>query len=84
MKLSIPTALAAALALTFSTTSCDVDQTQAGELPDVDIEGGQLPKYDVDAPDVDIGTKEVEVTVPDIDIEPADDDDLEDYPQDGQ
>ena len=29
--------------------ACDVDQTQEGDLPDVDVEGGQVPEYDVDA-----------------------------------
>ena len=33
----------AALAL----VSCDIDQTQAGELPDVEAESGELPEYEV-------------------------------------
>lgn len=51
---------ASALAL----TACDVDKTEDGRLPDVDVsmEGGQLPKYDIDVrktqdgklPDVDV------------------------------
>ena len=47
--------LAVALASTFALAACDVDQTQEGELPDVDVEvqdPGQVPKYDFDAPDV--------------------------------
>ena len=73
--------LAVALASTFALAACDVDQTQEGELPDVDVEvqdPGQVPKYDVDAPDVDVGTKDVTVPVPDIDVEPADEDETDD------
>ena len=73
--------LAVALASTFALVACDVDQTQEGELPDVDVEvqdPGQVPKYDVDAPDVDVGTKDVTVPVPDIDVEPADEDENDD------
>ena len=57
--------------LTVSTTGCRVRQTQEGEMPDVEVEskGGQMPKYDVDAPDVDVNTKETEVSVPtDVDV----------------
>ena len=47
---------------------CDVDQTREGELPEVTAEGGQLPQYEVETADVDIGTREETVTVPDVDI----------------
>ncbi len=61
--------LAAALAVFL--TACDVEKTQEGEMPDVDVEveGGQAPKYDVDAPDVDVSTEEKEVEVPDVDVD---------------
>ena len=54
--------------LTLTLGACDVDQTQQGKLPDVDVKGGQLPKYDVDVADVDIKKKTVEVPVPDVDV----------------
>lgn len=40
--------------------SCRVRQTEEGKLPDVDVqaEGGEIPEYDVDAPDVDVKTEE--------------------------
>lgn len=60
------------IALLMSTLSaCDVDKTQEGEMPevDVDVKEGQMPKYDVDAPDVDVSTKEKEVKVPDVDVD---------------
>jgi hypothetical protein len=69
-KAALPLLLSAAL-LTVSTAGCRVRQTQEGELPEVEVEakGGQLPKYDVDAPDVDVKTEEREIRVPtDVDI----------------
>ena len=80
MDMKILRTLALVTAATCLAWGCDVDKTQEGEMPDVDVEGGQLPKYDVDAPDVDIGTQKKTVTVPDIDIHPADDDDDMDDP----
>lgn len=50
---------------------CDVDQTEPGRLPDVDVEGdpGNMPEYDVETPEVDIDTEQKEVEVPDVDVE---------------
>ncbi len=55
-------------ALAFSLAACTAEQTEEGELPDVDVQGGQLPEYDVDAADVDVGTDTTTVVVPDIDV----------------
>jgi|SRR5215203_143117 len=66
----LPLLLSAAL-LTVSTAGCRVTKTQEGEAPDVDVQvkGGQIPKYDVDAPEVDVKSEEREVTVPtDVDV----------------
>lgn len=51
--------------------SCDVTKEEAGEAPDIDVQvdGGELPEYNVEGPEVDVGTEEKEITVPDIDIE---------------
>ena len=76
--------------------SCDVNQTKKTKLPDVDIdvdtEAGQLPSFDVDWADVNVGTttktvkvpkvvvvmEETEVEVPYVDVDmPNDDDTLE-------
>lgn len=51
-------------------TACDVDQTQEGEMPDVEVEEGQLPSYDVEPAEVEV-TQDT-VTVPDIDINDPD------------
>lgn len=49
---------------------CQAKQTEEGELPDVDVtaEGGQMPEYDVETADVDVGTRQEQVTVPDVDV----------------
>ena len=50
--------------------ACDVDQTREGRLPDVDVsvEGGQLPEFEVETADVEVGTREATVKVPDVDV----------------
>ena len=60
-----------ALVLMTLATGCRVEQEQAGELPDVDVdvEPGQLPEYEVEGPDVEIGTEEKTITVPDVDVD---------------
>ncbi|AXT53064.1 hypothetical protein D1818_20365 [Aquimarina sp. BL5] len=68
-------------------TSCDVQQKKEAKLPEVDVdidtEAGQLPTFDVDWADVNVGTKtkmvkipkvvvvmeEVEVEVPYVDVD---------------
>lgn len=49
-----------------SLVSCDVDQTQEGEMPEVDVnvEEGDMPEYDVDWADVDVNTTTRTVEVP--------------------
>ena len=48
----------------------DIDLTQTAKLPEVSVEGGQMPKVDMDVADIDIGTKKVDLKVPTIDITP--------------
>ena len=52
----------------FGLSACTVDQTEEGEVPDVEVEGGQLPEYDVDAADVDVNQDTTTVVVPDVDV----------------
>ncbi|UAW96854.1 hypothetical protein KEM63_08320 [Halopseudomonas nanhaiensis] len=53
-----------------SIAACDVEQTEEGSMPEVDVsaEGGNMPEYDVETADVDVGTKEKTVEVPDVDV----------------
>ena len=61
----------AALAGATALTACDVQQTREAKAPDVDVqaEGGQLPKYDVDTAEVEVGTTERTITTPEITTE---------------
>ena len=68
-KWIIPGAL---LVATLGMAGCEVEKTEEGSLPEVDVKGGNMPEYDVDAPDVDVGTKEKTITVPDVDIDMPD------------
>jgi len=46
--------------------SCRIEREQAGEPPEIDVsvEPGQLPEYDIQGPDVNVGLAERTVTVP--------------------
>lgn len=64
----------------FAFSSCDVDKTQDGELPDVEVEvegEAKLPEYDVEGPEVKTDTKKVEVEVPTIDVDIPEEEDNE-------
>ena len=60
------------LALTLAVGACTADVEDEGALPEVNVEGGELPEVDVDAADVDITTDTQTIVTPDIDINPAD------------
>lgn len=67
-KISIIAVVAAALAL----TACEAKVTEEGEMPSVDVEvagdAGKLPEVDIETADVEVGTKEVTVDVPKVDV----------------
>ena len=60
--------LMAALTMVVALGACSVEQTEEGELPEVNVEGGNMPEYDVDAADVDVTTDTATVSVPDVDV----------------
>lgn len=60
--------VAAAAVLALGTYGCDVDQTEEGELPEVDVEPGEAPEYDVETADIEVREEEQQVEVPDVDI----------------
>lgn len=66
--------LAAAAVLAVGTVGAvyfiDIDQTQEAALPDIEVtaEGGALPKYKVETGSVDVGSKEVTVEVPKVEM----------------
>jgi len=54
----------AAATMMFALSACQVDKTEEGELPEVNVEGGALPAYDVETAEVDVGTETTTVEVP--------------------
>lgn len=65
------TVLVAALGAVLSLSACNVEKTQEGELPEVDVnaQSGQLPEYEVETADVDVGTQPATVEVPNVDVD---------------
>jgi hypothetical protein len=71
MYLVLVALLLAALAWALGLFS--VDTSGSLEAPRVELEGGEIPKVEVDTADVEVGTKKTTIEVPTIDIErPAD------------
>ena len=68
MKISACLSVAALALVLF--TGCDVDVNKPGKLPEVDVnvKPGAMPDVDVRGPEVEVKTKETEVTVPDVDV----------------
>jgi len=68
MKYSLLFALSLAF---FGLTSCDVEQTEEGEMPemDVDVEEGNMPEYDVEWADVNVNKTTRTVYVPKVVME---------------
>ena len=59
----------AVLLTTLGMAGCDVEKTEEGSLPDVEVEGGNMPEYDVKDADVDVGIKERSVPLPNVDVD---------------
>jgi len=55
-----------------SFAGCDVDQTKEAKVPDVDVNvsGGQLPEFNVQGPEVEVGTVNKTIEVPTVDVKP--------------
>ncbi|WP_421134014.1 hypothetical protein [Alteromonas sp. A079] len=62
------TKLTAIAALLLTVSACDVNKTESGDLPDVDVDvsadAGELPEYEVNWADIDVGTTTEMVSVP--------------------
>ncbi|WP_439124029.1 hypothetical protein [Marivita sp.] len=61
-------------AVAFGVYMVDIDQTEDGSLPTVSIDGGSLPEYDADVGDVEVGERDLTVTVPTVDVETPEED----------
>ena len=67
-------AILAVVAIAFGVYMIDVDQTQEAQLPEVEIEGGQMPEFNAEVGDVDVEEEEVTVTVPTLEVTPPEED----------
>ena len=63
-------AIVAVIAVAFGVYMIDIDQTQEAQLPEVEIEGGQMPEFSAETGDVDVEEEEVTVTVPTLEVTP--------------
>lgn len=73
-------AIVALAVLAFGVYMVDIDMTEEARLPDVDVsvEGGNMPEVDAEVGDIDVGSEEVTVTVPTIDVESPEEENAED------
>lgn len=76
MRNLLTTAALCVTAASFALAGCDVQKTQEGNVtvPKFEVEKTRdgdvtLPKYNVTGPDVKVGTKEAEITVPKVTTE---------------
>lgn len=66
---------AAMLALSVGAAACTAEVEKEGTAPDVDVEGGSLPKVDVDPANVEVGQDTQQVITPDVQVTPTEGDD---------
>lgn len=81
MKVSaVIAAVVAVIAIGFGVYMVDIDQTEEGSMPDVDIavEGGNMPEFDAEVGDIETGTEEVTLDVPTIEFESPEEEAAED------
>ena len=53
------------------TNVIDIRQTREGALPAVQVERGEMPEFEVDTADIDVGTERRTVEVPSIEVRGA-------------
>jgi hypothetical protein len=46
----------------------DISQTRETKLPEVAVQGGQAPAFDVDTAEVDVGTRNTSIEVPKVEV----------------
>ena len=50
---------------------CTAEVEDAGEAPEVNVEGGRMPDVDVDPAEVEVSTDTQTIVTPDVDVRPA-------------
>lgn len=70
-RAAIIIAIVAVLAIiaAFAFGLIDIDQTKETKMPEVSVQGGQAPAFDVDTAKVDVGTTTEQVKVPTVDVD---------------
>ena len=60
-----------ALIAAFAFGLIDIDQKKEAKLPEVEVDakGGQMPSFDVDTADVDVGTTNTTIEVPEVKVD---------------
>ncbi|MFP7673866.1 hypothetical protein ACG74X_10995 [Marivita sp. S0852] len=66
-------AVVAVIAIAFGVYMIDIDQTQEAQLPEVTVEGGELPAFDAEVGDINVTEEDMTVTVPNLEVTPPDD-----------
>jgi len=69
-RVGIIIAIVAVLAIiaAFAFGLIDISQTREAKAPEVSVQGGQAPAFDVDTATVDVGTRTEGVTVPKVEV----------------
>jgi len=57
-----------AMGVLLTGAACTAEVEEEGELPNVEVEGGQAPQVDVDPAEVNVGTDTQTVVTPDVDV----------------
>ncbi|WP_425038153.1 hypothetical protein [Primorskyibacter sp. S187A] len=63
-----------AAAIGFGIYMVDITQTEETRLPEISIDGGQLPSFDADVGSIEMTEEEVTVTVPQLEVTPPQED----------
>ena len=63
-------AVALLSAMTLTAAACTVKKEEDGKLPEVKVEGGELPKVDVDPANVTVGQDTHTVVTPTVNVTP--------------
>lgn len=70
---AIVAVIIAVIAIGFGVYMIDVDQTEEMSMPDVTVEGGNLPEFDAEVGDIEM--TEDTITVPSLEVTPPEADD---------
>jgi hypothetical protein len=64
--------MAAVAAFALAAGACTAKVEEEGKMPDVDVQGGEAPKVDVDPARVEVGTDTSTVVTPNVNVTPTD------------